>query len=154
MPPRTSSSAQAAGGARILLVDDNANGLSARQSVLQELGHRISTAPGGAEALEVFSRQKFDLVITDFRMPKMDGLELIVRLRKLSPETPIILISGYVDALGLSETSTGADVVIQKSANEVGHLVRAVNRLLRRKKPAASERSRKRPAVKGQAADS
>ncbi|HLH37836.1 MAG TPA: response regulator [Bryobacteraceae bacterium] len=153
MPPRTSSSAHAAGGARILLVDDNANGLSARQSVLQELGHRISTAPGGAEALEAFSRHKFDLVITDFRMPKMDGLELIVKLRKLSPETPIILISGYVDALGLSETSTGADVVIQKSANEVGHLVRAVNRLLRRKKPAASERSRKKSGAKGQAAD-
>ena len=153
MPSRPSSSVTPAAGAKILLVDDNANGLSARQSVLEELGHRISTASGGAEALDLFSRQKFDLVITDFRMPKMDGLELIVRLRKQTPEIPIILISGYVDALGLSEASTGADVVIQKSANEVGHLLRSVNRLLRRKKPAASERSRKKPGAKGQAGD-
>lgn len=153
MPSRLSSSVTPAAGAKILLVDDNVNGLSARQSVLEELGHRISTASGGVEALELFSRQKFDLVITDFRMPKMDGLELIVRLRKQAPEIPIILISGYVDALGLSEASTGADVVIQKSANEVGHLLRSVNRLLRRKKPAASERSRKKPGAKGQAAE-
>jgi CheY-like chemotaxis protein len=75
-------------------------------------------------------------------MPKMDGLELIGKLRKISPDVPVILISGFVDALGLSEESTGADVVIQKSANEVTHLVRSVGRLLKKrppeKKPAAS----------------
>ncbi|HUA85135.1 MAG TPA: response regulator [Bryobacteraceae bacterium] len=152
MPSRSSSASKTpASSARILLVDDNASGLSARQSVLEELGHRISTASSGAEAVELFARHKFDLVVTDFRMPKMDGLELIVRLRKQAPEIAIILLSGYVDALGLSETSTGADVVIQKSANEVGHLVRSVGRLLRRKKPVASEHSaaRKKSAAKG-----
>jgi CheY-like chemotaxis protein len=152
MPIRSAAANATSSGAKILLVDDNANGLSARQAVLEELGHRITTASSGAEALELFSRQKFDLVVTDFRMPKMDGLELIVRLRKSAPEIPIILISGFVDALGLSESSTGADVVIQKSANEVGHLVRSVGRLLRRKKPAASERgtAKKKPGTRGQ----
>ncbi len=128
--------------ARILLVDDNAHGLSARRTVLEELGHRIGTASSGVEALEQFAHHKFDLVVTDYKMPRMDGLELISRLRKQAPELPIILISGYVDSLGLSEGRTGADVVIQKSANEVSHLVRSVARLLRRKpgkKPAASE---------------
>jgi hypothetical protein len=52
-----------------------------------------------------------------------------------------VLVSGYVDTLGLNEVSTGADVVIQKSANEVSHLVRSVNRLLRRKSPP------KKPAI-------
>ena len=69
----------------------------------------------------------------------MDGVELIARVRKQSPEVPVILLSGFVDALGLSESNTGADVVIQKSANEVSHLVRSVGRLLRKKKPNASE---------------
>jgi FixJ family two-component response regulator len=72
----------------------------------------------------------------------MDGLELIVGLRKSAPDVPVILISGFVDSLGLSEENTGADVVIQKSANEVSHMVRSVARLLRRKpvkKPAGSE---------------
>ena len=128
--------------ARILIVDDNAHGLSARKSVLEELGHTIETAAGGAEALECLARHKFDLVITDYKMHSMDGLELIGRLREQSPDLPIILISGFVDSLGLSEDNTHADVVIQKSANEVSHLVRAVGRLLRRKparKPPASE---------------
>ena len=66
-------------------------------------------------------------------MPRMDGLELIVRLRMERPEILIVLVSGFVDTLGLNEAITGADAVIQKSANEVTHLVRAVNRLLRRK---------------------
>jgi CheY-like chemotaxis protein len=119
--------------ARILLVDDNANGLCARKSVLEELGHRISTAASGAEAIEQFGSHKFDLVVTDYKMPRMDGLELIKRLRKQAPSLPIVLVSGYVDTLGLNEATTGADVVIQKSSHEVSHLVRSVARLLRRK---------------------
>jgi len=129
--------------ARILLVDDNANGLAARKSVLEELGYRIVTCTSGADALEQFAAAKFDLVVTDYKMPRMDGLELIGRLRKSTPDLPIVLVSGYVDTMGMNEASTGADVVIQKSANEVSHLVRSVNRLLRcklpAKKPAASQ---------------
>ncbi len=119
--------------AKILLVDDNANGVAARKSVLQELGYRITTASCGATALEQFCAHRFDLVITDYKMPRMDGLELISRLRKQAPEVPIILISGFTDTLGLNEESTGADAVLQKSNNEVSHLLRAVNRLLRKK---------------------
>ena len=141
MTIRNSSSSSAP--ARILLVDDNANGLAARRSVLEELGHRIVTAANGPEALEQFAAHTFDLVVTDYKMPRMDGLELIVRLRKQAPDLAIILVSGFVDSLGMNEASTGADVVIQKSANEVSHLVRSVNRLLRRKpapkKPAAAQ---------------
>jgi len=129
------------------------NGSTARKTVLEELGHKINVASSGADALEQFSQHKYDLVVTDYRMPRMDGLELIVRLRKLAPDIPIVLISGFVDALGLNEATSGADSVIQKSANEVNHLVRAVNRLLRRKpskKPASGvppELKAKRKAV-------
>jgi CheY-like chemotaxis protein len=125
-------------------VDDNAHGLSARRCVLEELGHRISTASSAAEALEQFAAHKFDLIVTDYKMPRMDGIELIARVRKQSPDVPVILLSGFVDALGLSEASTGADIVIQKSANEVSHLVRSVARLLRKKKPPSSEGGRGR----------
>jgi CheY-like chemotaxis protein len=72
----------------------------------------------------------------------MDGMELIARLRKQAPDIPVVLVSGFVDTLGLNEATTGADAVIQKSANEVTHLIRAVNRLLRRKpskKPATAD---------------
>ncbi len=137
----TSSEVLPAG--RILLVDDNRLGLIARKSVLEELGYRITTANEGQEAFERFSREKFDLVITDYKMPRMNGIELIKRIRERAGAIPIILVSGYADGLGMTEANTGADVVIPKSANEVPHLVRSVNRLLRRnapRKPVAAHR--------------
>jgi len=124
----------------ILLVDDNRQGLIARKSLLQELGYNISTATGGDEALELFSKQNFDVVVTDFKMPRMDGIELIKRIRSAQSGARIILLSGFVEPLGLTEESTGADVVIVKSAGEVGQLTRSVKRLLSQpaRKPAAS----------------
>jgi CheY-like chemotaxis protein len=129
---------------RILLVDDNSLGLAARRSVLEELGHQVQTAGNAAEALELCAKHGFEVVVTDYKMPKMNGVELIARLRKLHPATAVILISGFTDTLGLDEAGTGADVVLQKSNNEVGQLIRAVNRLLRKqqqppKKPTGSQ---------------
>ncbi len=122
------------------MVDDNASGLAARKSVLEELGVTVTTAATPSEALALFEESPFDLVVTDYKMPRMNGVELIVRLRKLSASVPVILLSGFADSLGLNEDSTGADVVIMKSNNEVAHLVRSVSRLLRRKKPPQSQK--------------
>ncbi|MEX2262456.1 MAG: response regulator [Bryobacteraceae bacterium] len=140
------------GGVSILLVDDNSHGLVARRTILEELGHRVITACSGDEALHRFSSQSFDLVITDYRMPKMDGMQLIKRLRALRPALPIIMVSGFVEPLGLSEATTGADAVIGKTANEVSQLIRAVTRLVNRRKPPASNRSSARAKSKGGAA--
>ena len=129
----TSPTSSSRSGAAILLVDDNNQGLLARRSVLEALGYRITPASSAQEALAHFAQTEFDLVITDYKMPQMDGLELIVRIREQSPAIPVILLSGFVDALGLDEKGTGADVVLQKSANEVNQLVRSVHRLLNRK---------------------
>lgn len=136
---------------RILLVDDNNLGLTARKTVLEELGYPTVTADEPNAALAHFQNSKFDLVITDYRMPQMNGLELIERIRTISPETPIILVSGFADTLGLNETNTNADAVIQKSANEITHLVRAVGRLTKKKlprKPAASQTAAQRASRK------
>jgi CheY-like chemotaxis protein len=119
-------------GATILLVDDNPHGLVARRTVMEELGYVVHTRLSGAEALELFASQPVDLVVTDFRMPNMEGVELIERLRQLRADLPIILLSGFVEPLGLTEKSTGADVVISKSAGEMGFLLRSVRRLLSR----------------------
>ena len=74
------------------------------------------------------------------------GVEFIEELRKQHPAIPVILISGFVDTLGLNESTTGANAVIQKSANEVSRLIRAVSRLLRApaRKPAGSQTREKR----------
>src|SRR6266853_2176736 len=129
---------------RVLLLDDNSLGLSARRSVLEELGHKVSTSSVPHDALELCAKQRFDVVVTDYKMPRMNGVEFISRLRKQHPAMSVILISGFTDTLGLNEANTGADVVLQKSSHEVSHLIRAVNRLLRKqrqpaRKPAASQ---------------
>lgn len=125
---------------RILIVDDNKMGLSARRSVLEAVGHTVSIAGSGVEALELFNSgdDLFDLIVTDYKMPKMTGVELIAEIRKVKPALPIILISGFTDTLGLNESNTLADAVLQKSSNEVMQLMRTVSKLLNKaqRKPA------------------
>ena len=126
----------------ILLVDDNRSGLRARQSVLEELGFSTDGVSEARKALELFKSKQYDLVVTDYKMPGMDGVEFIARLREVEPQVPVILISGFVEALGLSESTTGANVVIMKCANEVQHLIRAATRLLKpAKRPPLIEKS-------------
>ena len=127
----------------ILLIDDNRDGLLVRRSLLEEVGCRVKIAINGEEGLKLFEAEKFDVVVTDYRMPRMDGAEVILRIRKLDPEARVILLSGFVDPLGLTEQNTGADAVISKSSNEPAHLVRSVKRLVNRpvRKPIASEKA-------------
>ena len=114
----------------ILLVDDNRDGLIARRSVLEELGYQVVPAASGSDALKTVEEQNFDLIITDYKMAPMDGLELIGKLRERNFKKPIILLSGFADTLGLRPESTGADVVLQKNANEISNLLRHAKRLL------------------------
>lgn len=132
--------------ANILLVDDNGDGILARRTVLEELGYKVVPAGCGSDALLKVEKENFDLIITDFKMSPMNGLELIGKLREANFGNPIILLTGFADSLGLKPDNTGADVVIQKSANEVATLVRHTKRLLQApKKPARSHSSREKP---------
>jgi CheY-like chemotaxis protein len=136
--------------AHILMVDDHAAGLRARRAILEQLGYRVAVANGAEEALKEFAKETFDMVVTDFKMPKVNGVQLIERLRKLNSAIPIILLSGFADVLGLTEAGTGADLVLAKDSREVEHLIRGVARLLRpklvKKPPTAA-----RPASKAKA---
>jgi CheY-like chemotaxis protein len=137
--------------AQILLIDDNKHGLMARKTVLEEQGYAIVTANTPEDGLAQFGNTHFDVVVTDYRMPKMNGAEVIAEIRRQKPTMPIVLVSGLVDALGLNEQNTGADVVIAKSATEIPHLIRAVNRLSKKltpKKPARSQSSAARVHTK------
>lgn len=126
---------------KILLIDDNRQGLQARKTVLEEQGYATAIASCGEDGIELFANGGFDLVVTDYKMPRMNGAEVIAQIQAYRPGTPTVLISGMVEALGLNEQNTGADVVLAKSNNEVAHLIRAVNRLLRVKIPKKPVRS-------------
>jgi CheY-like chemotaxis protein len=129
-------------------VDDNRDGLLVRRSLLEEVGYGVEIAINGEEGLKLYEAHRFDVVVTDFRMPRMNGVELIQRLRAINPNVRVVLLSGFVDPLGLTEDSTGADVVLAKSSHEAQQLVRAVKRLVSSRslrKPVSSQKGR-RPA--------
>src|SRR4051794_14689158 len=126
MPPAHSSIA----AFRILLIDDNKHGLAARKSVLEDAGYFVTAFAVPEEALEHFAASAYHLVVTDYRMPNMNGVEVIRRMGELRPAVPVVMLSGVAEVLGLDEQNTGANVVIAKSATEINHLVRAANKLL------------------------
>jgi len=129
--------------ARVLLVDDNHGGLTARAMILKDNGYNVATALSGEEAWETFQKQQFDIVVTDLRMDGIDGLELIRRIRAADTPTSIILLSGFIDCLGLTAKASGADEMINKSNKEIPELLRAVKKLAARprRRRAASQRA-------------
>jgi CheY-like chemotaxis protein len=144
----TSSSSRTQAHYRILMVDDNSLGLDARKSVLEEHGYEVVSVTCPDEALERLSKRHFDLLITDYRMPAMTGVDLIRRARENQNAVAAILLSGFVEPLGLDQKNTGADAVIQKNANELSHLLRAVRSLLRpaaRRRPPKSDHATEPP---------
>ncbi len=81
---------------KILLVDDEMLVRSGTAMMLDELGHDVTEAVSGKQALEILAdHPHFDLVISDYRMPDMDGMELIAAARALTPILKAVLMTGY-----------------------------------------------------------
>lgn len=84
----------------VLLVDDNPVACEIVQAVLEHLGFTVFVAIGGREAITLYQKHQssIDCVLTDLSMPDMDGWETIAALRKINPDLPAILTSGYDEA--------------------------------------------------------
>ena len=91
----------------ILLIDDDDSLRRVVEYQLREEGYDVTAASGGAEGLHLFRDRPVDLVLTDVRMPEMDGLDLLARLKAMQPDLPVVLltahgtISSAVDAMKL-----------------------------------------------------
>jgi len=84
--------------AKILVVDDERSMREFLEIMLQKDGHDVRCAESGTEALELFRRESFDLVITDIRMKPVNGLEVLRQCKELYPNTVVIIISAYASA--------------------------------------------------------
>jgi DNA-binding response OmpR family regulator len=80
--------------AKILVFDDELSILLMLKKMLEKAGHKVDIALNGREGMELFEKNKPDLLITDIIMPEKEGLETILELRKKYPELKIIAISG------------------------------------------------------------
>ena len=100
---------------RILVVDDEPFVCDAVKMMLAFDGHQVDTASSGKEALALFEKSKYDLVITDYAMPVMKGDELAMTIKARTPGQPIVLITAYAEMLKASHHPlTGVDFVIGK----------------------------------------
>jgi signal transduction histidine kinase len=95
-PPAATPIASRAGKPLILLVDDNAQTLTALERLLQSRGYRTATATTAATAIAAASRQRFDLLVSDIGLPDLSGWELLRELRQRGP-LPGIAVSGFLD---------------------------------------------------------
>ena len=127
---------------RILLVDDD---LVVRQStsrMLNFMGYEVDVATSGLEALKLFETDRFDLVISDYTMPGMNGDALAEAIKRLAPAQPVLLVSGFVDHLLENSGLNGVDLVIGKPF-ELGELKRAISELCQEQdKPQVAEAAR------------
>lgn len=118
------------GPRRILVVDDEPPCRDVLVRQLNRLGHEASEASDGQKALQQISSERYDLVITDLRMPHLDGLHLLDAIKEIDPLIPVIMISGYnvledvVEALKLGAENFLAKPVDQKA------LAKVVNQVL------------------------
>ena len=82
----------------ILFVDDEVQILKALRRLFHNSDYEVLFAESGAEALAIFAEKTVDLVVTDIRMPEMDGFELLRQIKMLSPLTLRVTLSGYTDS--------------------------------------------------------
>ena len=80
--------------AKILVIDDDPRVLSVICRLLESEGHTVTRAENGREALERYTGDPADLVISDIYMPELDGIELLTRLRERFPEAKLVAMSG------------------------------------------------------------
>lgn len=109
--------------AKILVIDDEKSIRNTLKEILEYEGHEVQDAADGLEGLKKIESEKFDIVLCDIKMPKMDGLELLDKIMELQSETPVIMISGH----GTIETAVDA---IKKGAYDFISKPLDLNRML------------------------
>ena len=103
----------------ILLVDDEKGIRKVLGIALADLGYTVHPAENGVDALRIFKDKQPPIVLTDIKMPEMDGIELLRRLKKLSPDTEVIMITGHGDIdLAIKSVKYEATDFVTKPIND------------------------------------
>lgn len=120
------------GTERILFVDDEPMLTALAMAMLGSLGYLVETKTSATEALELFRNDphSFDLVITDQTMPEMSGAEMVLEMMSVRPDIPVILCSGYSEALDteLAKSLCVKDFLLKPVNQET--LARAIRKAL------------------------
>jgi len=111
----------------ILVVDDEEEICEMLSRHFRYLGYGVHTAPDGQTALDKLAQEKIDIVISDIRMPRMSGIELLREIRKEYPMIHVIMLTGYVTLENaLACMRLGADTCVFKPLEDMAPLEKAV----------------------------
>ncbi|SRR5579859_3237891 len=114
----------------ILVVDDESDSLAYLFDLLHNEGYRVLPTPSALEALSQISKRKPQLVISDLRMPDLDGLELLDRVKRDSPQTRVVLLTAYgTQAISDDILRRGGEAMLIKPSSS-REILRAVRRAL------------------------
>src|SRR5512141_429074 len=83
------------GTARLLIIDDERIALRNLEHVMKKEGYDVTGTQSGPNALKLLEEQRFDVVLTDLRMEKVDGMQILKKSREINPDAEIIMITGY-----------------------------------------------------------
>jgi two-component system response regulator HydG len=134
----------------ILVVDDSPDTLEVIQRNLETQNYRVSTSPGAVEAIKILESIPIDLVITDLKMPEVDGLSLIRHIQENLRETEVMMITGYPSIEGAVEAvKTGAEEYLAKPFTDE-ELLQAVERVIKKadSRKAAQKPSSELPSIR------
>jgi CheY-like chemotaxis protein len=115
--------------ARLLLVEDEVLISMSTSMLLEDEGHQVEVAPDGARGLEMALAAPPDLIITDYMMPRMNGLNMIAELRTRGLSVPIVLATSVPETQLPPSYSGGHDAYVSKPYN-VAQILEAIARLL------------------------
>ena len=115
----------------VLLVDDNVDTLQTLSSIMSALGaERVREALSAEHALEILHHESFAMIVSDYRMEGMNGLEFIEELRSHGHRTPVLMLSGAPDREGVIRATNHKGVDFWGKPFSVGELMGAMDRLL------------------------
>lgn len=117
---------------KILLVDDEQDILKMLSKLLTQEQFQVKTARGGEEAIDLFKSDSFDAVVTDMRMPGMDGLAVIQRLKEIDEDIEVIILTGYAELDNVIQAfrNNGAFDYLTKPLENISDLFMSVHRAI------------------------
>ena len=121
---------------KILVVDDEQDILEALDGILTPQGFQVRRASSGIEAIEIFKSEPFDLVITDIRMPQMDGMEVLKQVKQLDESVEVIMLTSFatMENAIMALRDDGAFDYLTKPLEDIDNLLIPVNQALERRR--------------------
>ena len=117
----------------VLTIDDDQAVRESLANFLEDFGYNVLQAEDGEHGLEVFAAEHPDLILVDLRMPRMDGLQVLAKVQKLSPQTPVMVVSGAGDIRDVVEAlRRGAWDYLVKPIQDMNILLHSVETCLER----------------------